>query len=315
LCQFAVSVILCTQFLGIVMRNFISALFVAALCITTPANAAPEDHFANNAGVKIHYVTDGSGPLVVMLHGFPGFWYSWSPLMNALKDKYRVVALDMRGYNLSDKPKGVDAYKFAALIGDVAAVIAAEGKKNAIVIGHDWGAAVAWQVALNRPDLVNHLIIMSVPHPAGFAREMASNADQQKNSQYARDFLQPGAEKMLTAEGLAQGVPDPGDRAKYVEAYRRSDFTAMLNYYRANYPRDTSASLSALPPLPRIAVPVLVIHGMKDQALNAAGHNGTWNWVDSDTTLLMIPSAGHFVQFEAAALVNRTVRDWLDARP
>jgi pimeloyl-ACP methyl ester carboxylesterase len=296
-------------------RFSIALIFLSALAVCAPAAADPEDHYAKNGDVRIHYVAEGAGPLVVMLHGFPGFWYSWSPLMGALMDKYRVAALDMRGYNLSDHPKGVDAYKFAALIGDVAAVIAAEGQKNAIVIGHDWGAAVAWQVALNRPDLVNHLIIMSVPHPVGFAREMATNADQQKNSQYARDFLAPGAEKTLTAEGLAGGVPDPGDRAKYVEAYRRSDFTAMLNYYRANYPRDTGASVAALPPLPHIKVPVLVIHGLKDHALNASGHSGTWNWVDADTTLLMIPSAGHFVQYDAAALVNRTVRDWLDARP
>jgi pimeloyl-ACP methyl ester carboxylesterase len=301
---------------GVYVMNRLVVMLVlfTTILFATPAAAEPEDHFASNASVKIHYVAEGSGPLVVMLHGFPGFWYSWSPLMSVLKDKYRVVALDMRGYNLSDKPEGVDAYKFANLIGDVAAVIAAEGEKNAMVIGHDWGAAVAWQVALNRPDLVNHLIVMSVPHPAGFAREMASNADQQKNSQYARDFLEPGAEKMLTAEGLAAGVSDPADRAKYVEAYRRSDFTAMLNYYRANYPRNTD-SATVLPPLPHITVPVLVIHGLKDQALNAKGHSGTWDWVDADTTLLMIPSAGHFVQFEAAALVNRTVRDWLDARP
>ena len=288
---------------------------LAVLAFVAPATAAQQEHYATNGSVRIHYVTDGSGPLVVMLHGFPGFWYSWSPLMQALKDKYRVAALDMRGYNLSDKPDGVDAYKFAALIGDVAAVIAAEGQKNAIVIGHDWGAAVAWQVALNRPDLVNRLVIMSVPHPAGFARELATNADQQKNSQYARDFLVPGAEKSLSAEALAQGVPDPVDRAKYFEAYRRSSFTAILNYYRANYPRDTGPALAALPPLPHIKVPVLVIHGLKDQALNAAGHNGTWNFVDADTTLLMIPSAGHFVQFDALPLVNRTIRDWLDARP
>ena len=284
------------------------------LALAAPASAAEQEHYATNGDVRIHYVTDGSGPLVVMLHGFPGFWYSWSPLMQALKDKYHVAALDMRGYNLSDKPDGVEAYRFAALIGDVAAVIAAEGQKSAIVIGHDWGAAVAWQVALNRPDLVNRLVIMSVPHPVGFAREMATNADQQKNSQYARDFLQPGAEKSLSPEALAQGVPDPVDRARYVEAYRRSSFTAMLNYYRANYPRDTGPALAALPQLPRIKVPVLVIHGLKDQALNAAGHNGTWNYVDADTTLLMIPSAGHFVQYEAQPLVNRTIRDWLDAR-
>jgi len=295
------------------MNRFIVSL-CAALLLSTPALADPEDHFARNGDVKIHYVTEGNGPLVVMLHGFPGFWYSWQRLMSALRDKYRVAALDMRGYNLSDHPRGVDNYKFDALIGDVAAVIKAEGQSNAIVIGHDWGAAVAWQVALNRPDLVNHLIIMSVPHPAGFAREMANNKAQQANSQYARDFQQPGAEKMLTAEGLAQGVPE-AERAKYVEAYRRSSFEAMLNYYRANYPKTTGTGVPALPPLPHIKVPVLVIHGMKDQALNAAGHSGTWDWVDADTTILMIPGAGHFVQYDAMPLVNRTVRDWLDARP
>jgi pimeloyl-ACP methyl ester carboxylesterase len=297
------------------VKHVFAALAVAVLTLTGTASAAVEDHYSQNGSVKIYYVAEGSGPLVVMLHGFPGFWYSWAPLMGALKDKYRVVALDMRGYNLSDKPKAIDDYKFAALIGDVAAVIKAEGKTSAIVIGHDWGAAVAWQVALNRPDLVNHLIIMSVPHPAGFAREMATNVDQQKNSQYARDFMQPGAEKMLSAEGLAAGVPDPADRAKFVEAYKRSDFGAMLNYYRANYPRNTGADVASLPPLPHIKVPVLVIHGLKDQALNAKGHSGTWDWVDADTTLLMIPNAGHFVQYDAMPLVNRTVRDWLDARP
>jgi pimeloyl-ACP methyl ester carboxylesterase len=295
------------------MKRFVVSL-CAALLLSAPAFADPQDHFARNGHVKIHYVAEGTGPLVVMLHGFPGFWYSWQPLMDALKDKYRVAALDMRGYNLSDHPGGIDNYKFEALIGDVAAVIKAEGQTSAIVIGHDWGAAVAWQVALTRPDLVNHLIIMSVPHPAGFAREMANNKAQQANSQYARDFQQPGAEKMLTAEGLAQGVPEP-DRVKYVEAYRRSSFEAMLNYYRANYPKTTGGSVAALPPLPHIKVPVLVIHGMKDQALNAAGHAGTWDWVDADTTILMIPGAGHFVQYEAMPLVNRTVRDWLDARP
>lgn len=297
-------------------RLFATLLFaVATFSAVGPAAAEPEDHYAKNGAVRIHYVAEGAGPLVVMLHGFPGFWYAWTPLMNTLKDKYRVAALDMRGYNLSDKPKGIDAYKFEALVGDVAAVIHAEGKSSAIVIGHDWGAAVAWQVALTQPDLVNHLIIMSVPHPAGFAREMATNTDQQKNSQYARDFMQPGAEKMLTAEGLAAGVPDPAERAKFVEAYKRSDFGAMLNYYRANYPRGAGGATPVLPPLPHIKVPVLVIHGLKDQSLNAKGHNGTWDWVDADTTILMIPSAGHFVQFDAMALVNRTVRDWLDARP
>jgi pimeloyl-ACP methyl ester carboxylesterase len=277
--------------------------------------AAQGDAYAVNGGVKIHYVVGGEGPLVVMIHGFPDYWATWKSLMGALQAAgYRTAALDGRGYNLSDKPEGVEAYAMPHLIGDVAAVIAAEGARDAIVVGHDWGAAIAWQVAIHRPDLVNRLVIMSVPHPAGFGREMASNAEQQKNSQYARDFQTPGFEKHLTAEGLAGWVKDPGERAGYVEAFRRSSLAGMLNYYRANYPSGAGDTPVAAPDLPPVQAPVLVIHGLKDKALAAAGHAGTWDHVARDTTLLMIPDADHFVQHDAEALVNRTIRSWLADR-
>jgi len=295
------------------------ATFALASAVPMAAWAAPQDRTATNGEVKIHYVVDGKGPLVVMIHGFPDYWATWKPLMAELnKAGYRTAALDLRGYNLSDKPQGVAAYAMPNLIGDVAAVIAAEGQKNAIVIGHDWGAAISWQVAFNRPDLVDKLVIMSVPHPAGMAREMATNKAQQEGSNYARNFQKEGSEKMLTAEGLAGWVKDPATKPGYVEAFKRSDFAAMMNYYRANYPRgsgaetETPASMAA--PSQRVKVPTLVIHGVKDTALNAAGHSGTWNYVDADTTVVMAPTAGHFVQHDAEALVNRTVRDWLDAR-
>ncbi|MGA0605345.1 alpha/beta fold hydrolase [Phenylobacterium sp. VNQ135] len=281
------------------------------------AQAAPQDKYATNAGVKIHYAVEGKGPLVVLLHGFPDYWGTWKPLMAELnKAGYRTAALDLRGYNLSDKPEGEAAYAMPNLIGDVAAVVAAEGQKDAVVVGHDWGAAIAWQVAMNRPDVVNRLVIMSVPHPAGFAREMAGNKAQQENSQYARNFQQPGFEKNLTAEGLANWVKDPAEKPAYVEAFKRSDFTAMLNYYRANYPRGTGQATAPPPTMAmsnRVKVPTLVIHGMKDTALNAAGHSGTWDYVDADTTVVMFPNAAHFVQHDARDQVNRTVRDWLVA--
>ncbi|HZZ37037.1 MAG TPA: alpha/beta fold hydrolase, partial [Caulobacteraceae bacterium] len=216
-----------------------SALAAGVASGAAAATAPYTDRYATNAGVKIHYVTAGKGPLVVLLHGFPDYWATWKPLMKTLAPAYRVVALDLRGYNLSDKPQGEAAYAMPNLIGDVAAVIKAEGQTGAIVIGHDWGAAIAWQVAINRPDLVRRLVILSVPHPAGFLREMTTNKDQQANSQYARDFQTPGFEKNLTAEGLAGWVKDPAEKPGYIEAFRRSDFTAMLNYYRANYPRGT----------------------------------------------------------------------------
>lgn len=299
------------------IRTAVLAL-AAAFALSSAAWAAPQDRYAANGAVKIHYVVEGEGPLVVLLHGFPDYWATWKPLMAELnRAGWRTAALDLRGYNLSDKPDGVAAYAMPNLIGDVAAVIAAEGAKDAVVIGHDWGAAIAWQVAMNRPDLVNRLVILSVPHPAGFAREMATNAEQQKNSQYARNFQQPGFEKTLTAEGLAGWVKDAAEKPGYVEAFKRSDFAAMLNYYRANYPSGTGAATAAPPSMAtaaRIKAPTLVIHGMKDTALNAAGHAGTWDHVDADTTIVMFPQAAHFVQHNAKDQVNRTVKDWLAAR-
>ncbi|MBI1197416.1 MAG: alpha/beta fold hydrolase [Phenylobacterium sp.] len=300
------------------MLRWVMAL-AAAFAVASAANAAPTDKYATNNGVKIHYVVEGEGPLVVMIHGFPDYWATWKPLMAELnKAGYRTAALDLRGYNLSDKPQGVAAYAMPNLVGDVAAVVAAEGQKKAIVIGHDWGAAIAWQVAFNLPDMVDKLVIMSVPHPAGMARELATNKAQQEGSNYARNFQKEGSEKMLTAEGLAGWVRDPAAKPGYVEAFKRSDFAAMMNYYRANYPRgtgaDVQAPVAAAQTPQRVKAPVLVIHGMKDTALNAAGHSGTWDYVDGDTTILMVPKAGHFVQHDAQELVDVTVRDWLNER-
>jgi pimeloyl-ACP methyl ester carboxylesterase len=298
--------------------TFAGAIAVA-MTLAIAAQAAPgakfEDHYAQNGAVKIHYVAEGRGPLVVMVHGFPDYWATWKPLMATLSAAgYRTVAMDNRGYNLSDKPQGEAAYAMPNLVGDVAAVVAAEGRKSTILIGHDWGASIAWNTTFARPDLVNKLVIKAVPHPAGLAREMATNKAQQEGSNYARNFQKAGSEKNLTAEGLAGWVKDPKEKPGYVEAFRRSDFAAMMNYYRANYPKGVGETAAPAPTFPPIKVPVLVIHGMKDTALNAAGHNGTWDHVTADTTILMIPTAGHFVQHDAEALVDRTIKDWLNER-
>jgi pimeloyl-ACP methyl ester carboxylesterase len=291
------------------------ALLIAGSAATAPAMRAGRDRYADNGGVRIHYVVQGKGPLVVLIHGFPDYWATWKPLMKTLNAAgYRTAALDLRGYNLSDKPQGEAAYAMPNLVGDVAAVIKAEGQPNATVIGHDWGAAIAWNVAMSRPDAVNKLIILSVPHPAGMARELAGNKAQQEGSNYARNFQKAGSEKLLTAEGLAGWVKDPQAKPGYVEAFKRSDFGAMMNYYRANYPKGAGAALGAAPSFPPVKAPVLIIHGMQDTALNAAGHNGAWEHVQADTTILMVPMAGHFVQHDAESLVNRTIRDWLNER-
>jgi pimeloyl-ACP methyl ester carboxylesterase len=265
--------------------------------------------FARSGDVRLHYVTKGSGPLVIMLHGFPDYWYTWRHQMPALARRHQVVALDMRGYNESDKPEGVENYAMDKLVGDVEAVIRHFKRDKAIVVGHDWGGAVAWAFAMTHPEMTDRLIILNLPHPKGLMRELANNPDQRKNSDYAREFQKPDAASRLTAEGLASWVRDPAARAKYVEAFRRSSFEAMLNYYKANYPRPDAAGRGA--DMPKVKCPVLMFHGLKDRALLASGLNGTWDWVDNELMLVTIPTADHFVQQDAAELVTRRMASWL----
>lgn len=268
-----------------------------------------EHGYAQSGDVKIHYASLGKGPLIVMIHGFPDFWYTWRDQMEALAPNYQVVAIDQRGYNLSDKPKGVENYDMRFLVGDVVAVIKHLGREKAIVVGHDWGGAVAWSTAMMRPDVVEKLVILNLPHLRGLNRELATNPQQQKNSQYARNFQQEGFEKNLTAEGIAAWVKDPEARKKYIEAFKRSDFAAMLNYYKRNYPREPYTLDTS--PVVKVKMPVLMIHGLNDTALLAGALNNTWDYLEQDLTLVTIPGAGHFVQQDASALVSKSIKMWL----
>jgi epoxide hydrolase 4 len=266
--------------------------------------------YVDSNGVKIHYASIGSGPLIVMIHGFPDYWYTWRKQMEGLSDKYQCVAIDQRGYNLSDKPDGVQNYAIPLLVGDVIAVIKHFGKDKAIVVGHDWGGAVAWAVALSAPQYVDRLIILNLPHPRGITRELAHNPKQQAASQYARNFQQEGAENMVKPEQLAFWVTDPDAKQKYIEAFQRSSIKAMLNYYKANYPREPYQEDSS--PVVKTQMPVLMFHGLKDTALLSDALNNTWDWMGNDLTLVTIPDSGHFVQQDAADLVTRTMRAWLE---
>jgi pimeloyl-ACP methyl ester carboxylesterase len=264
---------------------------------------------ADSGGVKIHYATLGEGALVVMLHGFPDYWYTWRHQMAALGDTHQVVAIDMRGYNRSDKPAGVKNYKMELLVSDVLAVIRHFKKEKAVIVGHDWGGAVAWNFAMAHPEACDKLIILNLPHPWGLGRELANNPDQQRNSQYARNFQKPGAHKKLSARGLSGWVKDKAAKEKYQAAFERSDFEAMLNYYKANYPREPYKAPEGAPP--RVKAPVLMFHGLKDWALLPGALNDTWKWLDKDLTLVTVPGSGHFVQQDAAETVSKTMRSWL----
>ena len=296
-----------------------SRLLIALVCALAIPGFASADVWTDakhgtvdNGGVKIHYATMGSGPVVVMIHGFPDFWYSWRHQMAALAGRYQVVAIDQRGYNLSDKPSGQAQYDMSLLVGDIRAVVQhfAKGQK-AVIVGHDWGGMVAWRFAMHHPELTDRLIILNLPHPRGLAHELATNPQQQQNSAYARRFQEPDAAKTLTAEGLAKRIADAAEREHYIEAFRRSDFEAMLNYYKRNYPKESGESAITPPDPPKAKMSVLMFHGLEDTALNSDALSGTWDWLEKDLTLVTIPGAGHFVQQDAAKMVTDTMKWWL----
>lgn len=289
----------------------LSLCVLAAACLAAEDVKAPfgTDAYADSAGVKIHYVTMGEGPLIVLAHGFPDFWYTWRDQMPLLAKKFKVAAVDLRGYNLSDQPDGVRNYALDKLAADILAVVKHCGVERAIILGHDWGGAVAWAYAMAYPQHLERLILLNLPHPKCLQRELATNPAQRKNSQYARNFQKDGAHKLLTPEILAFWVKEPEAKKEYVAAFKRSSLAAMMAYYQANYPTEPYEDKREFP---KVACPVLMIHGLKDPYLLPGALNGTWEQLAGELTLVTVPNAGHFVHRDATEAVNRHLARWLE---
>ena len=162
---------------------------------------------------------------------------------------------------------------------------------------------------MTQPDIVEKLIICNLPHLKGLQRELTRNPEQQKHSQYARDFQHPNAHLKLTAEILAEWVTNPDTKKLYIEAFEKSDLEAMLNYYKANYPKPPYVENDS--PVVKVKCPVLMFHGLEDSALLPGALNDTWKWIDNELTLMTIPDAGHFVQHDASERVTQVIRRWL----
>ena len=271
-----------------------------------------EHKYADSDGVSIHYAKMGNGPLMVFIHGFPDFWYSWRHQMAGLADQYTVAALDTRGYNLSEKPEGEANYDMTLLTADVAAVIRAERESSAVVVGHDWGGGIAWSFAAAYPQMTDRLIIMNLPHVKGLQRELASMGQQHSNSQYARNFQQPDSHENISPSGLAMALSqgDEALREIYLAAFENSSTESMMNYYRRNYPRQPYVG-GPWAELPRIQAPVLQFHGLNDSALLAPALNNTWEELDQDWTLVTIPGVGHWPHHEKPDMVTNMMRAWL----
>jgi pimeloyl-ACP methyl ester carboxylesterase len=307
------------------MSRLFAAFTVACTAVpllAIPASAAElfervEHHVVSNDGVDIHYVAIGEGEVLLFVHGFPHFWYVWNHQMEGLSDSYRCVAMDTRGANKSARPEGVEKYSLEHLMGDIDAVITELAVDKVTLVAHDWGGIVSWYYTMDERyrSKVNRLVMMSLTHPMSFSRALAEGTDQQRqNVQYAKQFQTPGSGAMIEgfAQQIVQRYADQGEQVvEFVrQGYERSDFEALLNYYRANY--DAYWGLGAKE-LPTIQVPVLQFHGLKDRPIDKDGLKGTWDHIVADYTLVTYPDVGHGIQQEAPERVTTTMRGWLAA--
>lgn len=271
-------------------------------------------------GVNLHVVMAGpqDGPLVILLHGFPEFWYGWRKQIPALaKAGYHVWAPDQRGYNRSDKPAGVDAYHIDTLARDIVGLIEASGREQVYLVGHDWGAAVAWWVAGNYPQHIKKLAILNVPHPAVMRRTVLEDEEQRKKSWYIFFFQLPWLpERSLSANDYTnlvralkgssrRGTFNAEDIAAYKQAWSQPGaVTSMLNWYRAAVRHQDKAQ-----ELERIRPPTLMIWGANDIALSRTMAQPSIDLCD-EGRLVFLEEASHWVQHEEPEMVNRLLLEF-----
>lgn len=289
--------------------------------------------YADVNGVHLHYAVSGAGRrLILFLHGFPEFWYAWRRQLPELGRVFLAVAPDMRGYNLSSKPTEVEAYDMRLLVGDVVALIRHLRAESCCLVGHDWGGAVAWGVAIAAPQAVQKLVIINAPHPATFERELRENPAQQQASQYMLVFRSPEAEDILAAnnyaliqesvlgEGLRKGILSEEDRTAYLEAWSQPGaLTGGLNYYRAARvgPPSRMGSTESFPnrselPSLEVTMPTLVIWGEKDPYILTGNLNGLEKYVPK-LRIERMPDATHWVVHEKPELVTALIREFASA--
>ena len=272
-------------------------------------------------GINLHVIMAGpsDGPLVLLLHGFPEFWYGWRRQIPALAAAgYHVWAPDQRGYNRSDKPAGVGAYGIETLAKDIVGLIDASGREQVYLVGHDWGAAVAWWVAGKYPERIKKLAILNVPHPAVMQRTVWEDPEQRKKSRYIFFFQLPWLpEKSLSDHGYThairalkgssrRGTFGDDDIVAYRQAWSQPGaLTGMLNWYRAPVRnRGMGAGLG------RIRVPTLMIWGAKDIALSRSMAQPSIDLCDNGR-LVFLEEASHWVQHEEPETVNRLLLEFL----
>ncbi len=283
-------------------------------------------NYAEVNGLNIHYVKEGSGKtLVIMLHGWPEFWFSWRHQLVALKEKYTVVAPDMRGFNLSDKPKDLKDYKQNEVAKDIVALVKHLGFEKAVMVGHDWGGAIAWNLALNHPEVVEKFIVMNCPHPGVFIKNLKANPFQLFKSIYMFAFKIPVLPEILMGLNIKkffeqifrgwalnkENFPDE-EIEKYVDAFNLDGAkTGGFNYYRANTSFD-AIKTNAFTKGRKVKADTLMIWAEGDIVLGKELIEGTAKYIEGDFKIHRIPECSHWVQNDCPEEVNKAILDFLD---
>ncbi|HEX2397345.1 MAG TPA: alpha/beta hydrolase [Solirubrobacteraceae bacterium] len=278
------------------------------------------DGYAELDEVRLHYVEAGEGPLVVVLHGFPEFWFAWRFQIPALVEAgFRVVAPDMRGYNLSSRPQGVAAYDIGRLAADVAGLVRERGARRTLLAGHDWGAAVAWAAAMNHPEVVERLAILNVPHPRRMLQGLRTPRQLAK-SWYIFFFQLPWLpERAARARrwwlfrygfehDARPGAYSEADIQRYIQAWSQPGApTGMINYYRAAL-RQTPGRLEAR--MRPVQAPTLVIWGERDRYLGAELAEPSRDDVPNLEAVVRLPNASHWVYHDEPDRVSQLLVDF-----
>lgn len=265
-------------------------------------------------------------PVLVFLHGFPEAAFVWDEVMLSLADRYRCVAPHLRGYERSSKPPQVEAYRAKHLVQDIGALISSLGAPIAALVAHDWGGAVAWNLAVQQPQLIERLAIVNSPHPGTFLRELQHNPAQQAASAYMNFLCRPDAEALLAENDFARLWPfftgmngaawlTEAVKQQYREVWQ-AGLTGPLNYYRASpmrppTPDDPAAmKLQFTAEQVTVHVPTLVLWGEDDTALPPALVDGLEDFVPA-LQLRRVPGATHWIVHEQPGLVSRALRDFV----
>jgi len=278
------------------------------------------ERFIETNGIKLHVMEAGpaDGPMILFLHGFPEFWYAWRKQLQYFADKgYLVVAPDQRGYNLSDKPQGIAAYKIDELAKDIVGLIDAYGRKQINLVGHDWGASVSWWFALKYPERSKKLVILNVPHPKVMAKHVFTNTEQMKKSWYIFYFQIPGAVEHLASsknyEWVIQlittsanpGAFTPSELEEYRKAFSLPGaFSAMVNWYRAmvQTKQEPPASFD-------VTMPMILMWGEDDVAMLPELADESMPYCKQGC-LIKFPGTSHWIQHEQADKINPLIEDF-----